>query len=87
MNKHTAFMLIILVVLSGFAWASKEWDDIAFTVNGTDIPIKVLTPDKGSGPFPVIYHVHGGGWNGGTQTEVPPAGLPPESVFFADVPG
>ncbi|WP_168433674.1 alpha/beta hydrolase [Pontiella sulfatireligans] len=57
---------------------------MALTVDGIDIPIVVLTPEQGKGPFPVVYHVHGGGWNGGTKMEVPGAGLPPESKVLCD---
>lgn len=83
-KKQYLCLLIALAAFGTYAGASKVTEGIAFSVNGIDIPIMVLTPEVGSGPFPVIYHVHGGGWNGGTETEVPPAALPPESRFLSD---
>lgn len=78
--KTSALLLATAVSASAF----QETEDIALTVKGFDIPIQILTPDDGNGPFPVVYHVHGGGWNGGTETDVPGAGLPPESKILCD---
>lgn len=71
----TIFKFIICLVLSGSALGSNVSEEIAFTVDGMEIPIIVVAPDKGSGPFPVVYHVHGGGWNGGTENSVPDASV------------
>lgn len=68
----------------GALTAAQEARDIALTVNGMEIPILIITPKSGKGPFPVVYHVHGGGWNGGTETVVPPASVPPEAKFLSD---
>ena len=32
------------------------------------VPIRIYTPTSASGPFPVLFWVHGGGWSGGTPT-------------------
>lgn len=74
----------VLLSLTGFAQAAEEKRSVATVADGMDIPIVVMTPDSRKGPFPVIYHVHGGGWNGGTATEVPDAGLPPDSKLLCD---
>ena len=80
-KTQTAVLLMMLVCPS---WGYKEAEDVAVNVNGIEIPIMILSPDEGTGPFPVVYHVHGGGWNGGTETVVPDAGLPPESKTLCD---
>ncbi len=36
-------------------------DDREIEVNGTDLPVRVYTPE-GDGPFPVIVYYRGGGW-------------------------
>lgn len=64
--------------------AAQESRDVVMTVNGIKIPILIVTPESGTGPFPVVYSVHGGGWNGGTETVVPPAGVTPEAKFLSN---
>jgi len=82
--KILSSLFIALLATAVSASAFQETKDIALTVREFEIPIEILTPDKGKGPFPVIYHVHGGGWNGGTATKVPGAGMPPESKILCD---
>jgi acetyl esterase/lipase len=83
MRKYfVALLFFTLGVLSAFA--SQETNAIACVVKGISIPIKIMTPSQRKGPFPVVYDVHGGGWNGGTATEVPPPGFPPDSKILCD---
>lgn len=88
--KILATSLCILMLVPSLASAATETRAIATTAGDIEIPIVVLSPDVGmdaetdQGPFPVIFHVHGGGWNGGTATEVPDAGLPPDSKLLCD---
>lgn len=65
-------------------YAFKTIDDVATSVAGYDIPIKILLPEKADGKSPVHFYVHGGGWNGGTETEVPGAGIPGDARFLCD---
>ena len=76
----TTFIALSLAVAS----ASEETNAIARVIKDIPIPITILTPSQGKGPFPVVYDVHGGGWNGGTATEVPPPSLPPDSKILCD---
>ena len=64
--------------------AARETREIVMTVDGIEIPILIVTPESGTGPFPVVYSVHGGGWNGGTETVVPPAAVTPAAKFLSD---
>jgi acetyl esterase/lipase len=73
-----------LLSLTSLADAAEEKRTVAIVPDGMDIPIVIMSPDSGNGPFPMIYHVHGGGWNGGTETEVPDAGLPPDAPLLCD---
>ena len=48
-------------------WLSKSPDNVASIKNTSlpgpagDIPIRIYTPE-GSGPFPILMFIHGGGW-------------------------
>lgn len=84
MMKAPALLLAALLAVTCPLWAAKTTDAIALTVKGFDIPIKVVAPEEGTGPFPVVYHVHGGGWNGGTDTSVPGASIYPGFEFLTD---
>ncbi len=76
-------LLLGLACISS-TWAAREVEDIAYTIEGFEIPIKVVVPETGMGPFPVVYHVHGGGWNGGTDTSVPAPSVYPGFRFLSD---
>ena len=86
MNVHPIFArtLACCVLSLGSLPAAQESRDVVMTVNGIEIPILIVTPSSGKGPFPVVYHVRGGGWNGGTETVVPPASVTPEAKFLSD---
>ena len=76
MKSRIPFLLLVSLVLLSPSSAAKVTEHIALTVAGFDIPIVVVVPDSPSERSPVIYHVHGGGWNGGTETTVPDASVP-----------
>ena len=57
--------------------------DTVKVVDGFIIPITVMVPDA-EGRFPVYFNVHGGGWLGGTKTQVPNASLPPAAAEMCD---
>ncbi len=82
--KTHLFLAALLTVTSVNCFASEETIAIAKIVDGIEIPILVRTPETGTGPFPVVFHVHGGGWNGGTATEVPAAGVGQDVRFLCD---
>lgn len=85
MNKALKSILVIFacyfVVNSN---AQKTIDTIATKVDGFDIPIRIKLPKKNKGKRPVYFFVHGGGWNGGDATKVPPARLHADANFLAD---
>lgn len=82
--KNRLLQLSLFLLTIGALRAAQETRDIVMTVKGIEIPILIITPKSGKGPFPVVYNVHGGGWNGGTETVVPPASVPPEAQFLSD---
>ena len=55
--------------------AQKTIDTIATKLGNLAIPIKIYLPKKSIEKSPIYFFIHGGGWNGGTQNEVPPATL------------
>jgi acetyl esterase/lipase len=82
--KRRLLQLSFLLLPIGALRAAQETRDVVMTVKGIEIPILIITPSSGKGSFPVVYNVHGGGWNGGTKTVVPPASVPPEAKFLSD---
>ncbi|TWU32646.1 Carboxylesterase NlhH [Novipirellula artificiosorum] len=76
------YFIAVTCALTGHA--SEETVAVAKVVNGMGIPIVVHQPTSGQGPYPVVFHVHGGGWNGGTSTEVPPATVGQEARILCD---
>ena len=64
--------------------AQKIIDTIAFKAGGYDIPIRIKLPKKTIGKSPVYFFVHGGGWNGGDQKEVPPATISGDANFLVN---
>lgn len=81
-----ALLLVVAIglALGSVVHAAKITEDVALQVGGFEIPIMVVSPDEGVGPFPVVYHVHGGGWNGGTDTTVPEASVSSGFRFLSD---
>ena len=42
--------------------------DITYcTIDDTDLKLDVYYPPRDDGPWPVVVHVHGGGWSGGSK--------------------
>ena len=64
--------------------AQKTIDTIATKVDGYDIPIRIKLPKNTNGKNPVYFFVHGGGWNGGDSTHVPPARMHNDANYLAD---
>jgi acetyl esterase/lipase len=67
--------------------AQKTIDTIATTAGNFSIPIKIQLPKQTTAKSPIYFFVHGGGWNGGTQNEVPPATLSGEADILSDALG
>ena len=78
----------ILVLFACFSFlegtAQNLIDTIVTKAAGYDIPIRIKLPKKATGKSPVYFFVHGGGWNGGDATHVPPAGLNNDANYLAD---
>ena len=75
---------LVLSLLSSSLTASTIIEANAVRAGGYDIPIKIMLPDNLSEKLPVFFFVHGGGWNGGTATEVPKASLPNDASYLCD---
>jgi acetyl esterase/lipase len=82
--KTTLFLVLFFATFPIYSSASNETHAIATVVDGIEIPIVVHTPETGDGPFPVVFHVHGGGWNGGSETEVPSANVGQDARQLGD---
>jgi acetyl esterase/lipase len=70
------------IFLNGIA--QKTIDTIAAKSGSFAIPIKLQLPKKSTEKSPIYFFVHGGGWNGGTQNEVPPATLSGDVNFLSN---
>jgi acetyl esterase/lipase len=77
-------LLLILLFLSTKLFAFKLIEAVATKAGGYDIPIKVAIPDNPRGKMPVMFFVHGGGWNGGDDKTVPDASLPADCNYLCD---
>ena len=77
-------MLFFCFILTCKMQAQKTITVIATEAGGYDIPIMVQTPENAKGKLPVLFFIHGGGWNGGSDTEVPKASLPADADFLGE---
>lgn len=86
-NSMKAIKLIFTIIACCFVLngtAQKTIDTIATKGGGYDIPIKIQLPKKSIEKSPIFFFVHGGGWNGGTQKEVPPATISGDANFLVN---
>jgi len=85
MKKITKSILILFACFSFLEGTAQNLiDTIVTKVAGYDIPIRIKLPKKATGKSPVYFFIHGGGWNGGDTTHVPPAGLNNDANYLAD---
>ncbi len=85
MKKITKSILILFACFSFLEGTAQNLiDTIVTKVAGYDIPIRIKLPKKATGKSPVYFFIHGGGWNGGDATHVPPAGLNNDANYLAD---
>lgn len=80
-KKITAVALLLLLTKTLYAY--KVVKEIVKVENGIEIPIIIYLPE-GDGNFPVMFNVHGGGWNGGTATKVPEAIIDDVQPYLVD---
>ena len=84
MTIKLSSLLLLLFLLNCNSFAYKVIEDVAATGGGYDIPIRICIADQSSGKMPVMFFVHGGGWNGGDEKAVPPASIPADCDFLCD---
>ena len=84
MIRRTHIMVLLLLSLKTGALAYTIVEGVATTAGGYDIPIKICIPEVSAGKMPVMFFVHGGGWNGGDDTQVPGASIPADAEFLCD---
>ena len=83
-NIKDILVLVIFYFTVGHLSAHKEIKDVALMVDGYKIPIKIYLPDDVSTKMPVHFYIHGGGWNGGTKKQVPPATISRDAKYLCD---
>ena len=83
--KSSLVCIALLFFLNGIA--QKTIDTIAIQSGSFAIPIKIQLPSKTTAKSPIYFFVHGGGWNGGTPNEVPPATLSGDADILSDALG
>ena len=69
---------------SNSLFAHTEINAIATVADGYSIPIKIFLPENSSSKSPIHFFIHGGGWNGGTATEVPAASISGDAGYLCD---
>ena len=77
--KSFALLLALLLNLSaqnaanrpGMPAGTRVHKDLVYaTVGSRDLPLDLYLPAVGEGPFPLVIWVHGGGWRGGSKTQL-----------------
>lgn len=53
---------------------SRKWLDIAYATKSDSQKLDILLPETGEGPFPVVLHIHGGGFEFGDKRDAHLAG-------------
>ena len=84
MRTKLSLIILLQFFLSTNSFAYKVIEDVATKAGGYDIPIKIALPENAIGKMPVMFFVHGGGWNGGDENEVPGASLPADADYLCD---
>ena len=84
MTGKRVFLLFLLLIAQKEA-SSQIINEIATKVSGYEIPILIHLPSNtGLNKRPVYFFVHGGGWNGGDENQVPKASLSADSDFLVN---
>ena len=85
-NRLKCYSIIFCCIslISNSLFAHTEINAIATVADGYSIPIKIFLPENSSSLSPIHFFIHGGGWNGGTATEVPAAGIPGDAGYLCD---
>lgn len=83
--KHKLSLISLLIFFASTRlFAYKQIEDVAKNAGGYAIPIKVCIPDNAAGKLPIMFFVHGGGWNGGDAQKVPDAEISADCNFLCD---
>ena len=65
---------------------AQSYKDLEYAVvNGKSLKLDLYLPEKANGPLPLIIHIHGGGWSGGSKNGIPPIGLVANGYAVASV--
>ena len=84
MTGKRVLLLFLLLIVQKEAF-SQIINEIATKVSGYEIPILINLPSNtGLDKRPVYFFVHGGGWNGGDENQVPNASLPADYDFLVN---
>lgn len=84
MRLKLIIISLFIQCLSQGLFAYEVIEDVATKAGIYDIPITVYLPEKATGKMPVMFFVHGGGWNGGDDKKVPDAQIPADCEFLCD---
>src|SRR5678815_2971162 len=58
--------LSFVALMTGSCAQGQTYPNLTYaTVGGTPLLLDLYLPATGSGPFPVVVWIHGGGWSGG----------------------
>ena len=52
------------------SWVSRKWLDIPYAAMSKTQKLDIFLPEEGDGPFPVILHIHGGGFELGDKRDI-----------------
>jgi acetyl esterase/lipase len=85
MSAKRFLLFLLIIVIAQKEATSQIINEIATRVSGYEIPILIHLPSNNdTDKSPVYFFVHGGGWNGGDENQVPNASLPADSHFLVN---
>jgi len=79
-----SILILFLFIFSSGLFAYRVIEDVATKAGAYEIPVKICLPEMQAGKMPVMFFVHGGGWNGGDDKKVPGAQIPADCDFLCD---
>ena len=57
--------------MADISWVRRKYLDIPYAGQSPNQRLDIYLPQEGEGPFPLLIHVHGGGFAGTIQAFVP----------------
>ena len=57
------------IKMADISWVKRKFLDVPYAGNSPAQRLDLYLPDEGEGPFPVVVHIHGGGFGMGDKRD------------------